>query len=599
MIHPHTKKYSRLVAILAIFCILWQNASYVQANDGNLTQTVLITQNGTVTEYEAEPVQIQYMDETHNCTVPPVKVNDIWMVPAKNILSDILGCYYKFNEEQQTISVKTPGRESSIKYSVNSNIMEMNNQQLTMPIEVLTGTQKATDNSDFMIPLEFTLKQLGYTYFIQDISTADGTIRHMIQIQSNYLFQQAEDNISIDTEKYENALTAISILKNNSGAKNFVQAITLNPVTAENILISQNAEEYSVTITFLKTYNPFGKLTKEINNDIIQKIEVWEDEDFSSSIKIYYQQKYVYSHEITENGCTITLSKGSFSIKVILPEKVNFSKITTTDQYWKNRFLITIPGNYVSFYKTNAPYINSTNVTGITVSKTADGNTKLIVNTKGLKGYKLTAGDGFFTVKVGAPQNIYDNIVLLDAGHGGKDNGASKKGLVEKKICLSIIYTYAKEYFERPDSPVKAYWTRHDDTFINLYTRPALSKTYHADMFVSLHMNSASNTSANGTEVYYSKANNSKAFSNLTSKKLAGNMLDTLVDSLGSKDRGVKQAGFVVAKYNTVPAVLVELGFITGNTDSKKLKKASYQKKAAKALYQGIVDTFEEYPTER
>ena len=112
-------------------------------------------------------------------------------------------------------------------------------------------------------------------------------------------------------------------------------------------------------------------------------------------------------------------------------------------------------------------------------------------------------------------------------------------------------------------------------------------------------MNSASNTSANGTEVYYSKENNSKAFSNLTSKKLAGNMLDTLVGSLGSKDRGVKQAGFVVAKYNTVPAILIELGFITGNTDSKNLKKTSYQKKAAKALYQGIVDTFEEYPTER
>ena len=599
MIHQKTKKYSRLVAFLVMFCILWQNASYVQAKDETATQIVLITQNETVTEYEAEPVQIQYMDATHNCTVTPVKVNDIWMVPAKNILSDILGCYYRFNEEQQTILVKTPGRESTIKYSVNSNIMEVDDKQLTMPVEVLTGTQEADGISDFMIPLEFTLKQLGYTYFIQDISTTDGTVRHVIQIQTNYLFTQVEDTISIDTEKYENALTAISILKNNSGAKNFVQAITLNPVTAENILISQNIEEFSVTVTFAKTYNPFGIFTKEINNDIIQKIEVWENEDFSSSIKIYYQQKYVYSYKITENGCTVTLAKGSFSIKVILPEKVDFSKITTTDQYWKNRFLIMIPGDYVQYYKTNAPCINSANVTGITVSSTADGNTKLIVNTKGLKGYKLTAGDGFFTVKVGAPQNIYDNIVLLDAGHGGKDNGASKKGLVEKKLCLSIIYTYAKEYFERPDSPVKAYWTRHDDTFINLYTRPELSEKYHADLFVSLHMNSASNTKANGTEVYYSKANNSKAFSNLTSKKLATNMLDTLVDSLGSKSRGVKQAGFVVAKNNTVPAILIELGFITGNTDSKKLKKVSYQKKAAKALYQGIVDTFEEYPTER
>jgi len=597
--HLHKKTYLRPIAFLAIFCILWQNAAYVQAKDEAAAYTVLITQNGSVTEYKAEPVQIQYMDTTYNCTVTPVKVNDIWMVPAKNIFSDILGCYYKYNEEQQTILVKTPGRESTIKYSVNSNIMETDDKQLTMPIEILTGTQEDTGSSDFMIPLEFTLKQLGYIYFIQDISAADGTIRHMIQIQSDYLFYQAEDTVSIDAEKYENALTAISVLKNDSGTKNFVKAITLNTVTTENVLVTQNAEEFSVTATFLKTYNPFGTFTKEINNDIIQKIEIWENEDFSSSVKVYYQKKYIYSFKIMENGCTITLSKGSFSIKAILPEEVDFSKITTTDQYWKNRFFIMIPGDYVQFYKANAPFINSTNVTGITVSRTTDGNTKLIVNTKGLKGYKLTAGDGFFTVKVGAPQDIYDNIVLLDAGHGGKDNGASKKGLVEKKLCLSIIYTYAKEYFESPDSPVKAYWTRHDDTFINLYTRPELSEKYHADMFVSLHMNSASSTKANGLEIYYSKANNSKAFSNLTSKKLAQNMLDTLVNDLNAKNRGVKQAGFVVAKYNAVPAILVELGFITGNTDSKKLKKSSYQKKAAKALYQGIVDTFEKYPTER
>lgn len=599
MMHPHKKTYLRLIAFLVVFCILWQSAAYAQAAEENVTHTVLITQNDTVTEYEAAPVQVQYMDAAYNCTVTPVKVNDIWMVPAKNIFSDILDCFYKYNKEQQTIQVKTPGRENTIKYSVNSNIMEINGTQMTMPAEVLVGEEKASDCSDFMIPLEFTLKQMGYICFIQDISATDGTIRHVIQIQSNYLFHKAEDDISMDSEKYENALTAISILKNDNGTKNFVQAITLNPVTPENIAISQNAEESSVTMTFTKTYNPFGALSKEINNDIILKVEVWENEDFSSSVKIYYQKNYVYSHKILENGCTITLSKGSFSIKALLPAEVDFSQITTTDQYWKNRFLIMIPGDYVSYYKTNAPCINSTNVTGITVGRTAEGNTKLIVNTKGLKGYKLTAGDGFFTAKVGNPQNIYDKIVLLDAGHGGKDNGASKNGLVEKKLCLSIIYTYAKQYFESPDSPVKAYWTRHDDTFINLYTRPELSEKYHADLFVSLHMNSASNTSANGTEVYYSKANNSKAFSNLTSKKLAQNMLDTLVDTLDSKDRGVKQAGFVVAKNNTVPAILIELGFITGKIDSKKIKKTSYQKKAAKAIYQGIVDTFEEYPTER
>ena len=76
-------------------------------------------------------------------------------------------------------------------------------------------------------------------------------------------------------------------------------------------------------------------------------------------------------------------------------------------------------------------------------------------------------------------------------------------------------------------------------------------------------------------------------------------MQSTLVDSLNSKDRGVKQAAFIVAKNNTVPAILIELGFITGSSDSKKLKKTSYQKKAAKAIYEGITETFKKYPTKR
>lgn len=112
-------------------------------------------------------------------------------------------------------------------------------------------------------------------------------------------------------------------------------------------------------------------------------------------------------------------------------------------------------------------------------------------------------------------------------------------------------------------------------------------------------MNSASSSSANGTEVYYSKVNNSKNSAGLTSKKFATRMKNTLVDTLDNKDRGVKQAGFVVNKYNTVPSILIELGFVTGTSDSKKLKKVSYQKKAAKAIYQGIANTFKKFPTGR
>ena len=324
-----------------------------------------------------------------------------------------------------------------------------------------------------------------------------------------------------------------------------------------------------------------------------------ENEEAEACITVYFNPGYVYSQKTAKNCSTTTFSKGSFSLKVIMPDDVEFSEITTTDQYWNRKFLVIIPGNHVSFLKKYVPFINSTGITNAVVGKTADGDTKITVSTNGLKGYKLAMESDYFTVTVGSPQSIYQNIVLLDAGHGGKDGGASKNGLKEKKLCLAILYTQAKQYFESNDSPVKAYWTRHNDTFINLYTRPTLTKTYQADLFVSLHMNSASTSSANGTEVYYSKENNKKNSAGLTSKTFATRMKNTLVDTLGNKDRGVKQAGFVVNKYNTVPSILVELGFLTGKSDSKKLKKESYQQKAAKAIYQGVVDTFKKYPTGR
>lgn len=112
-------------------------------------------------------------------------------------------------------------------------------------------------------------------------------------------------------------------------------------------------------------------------------------------------------------------------------------------------------------------------------------------------------------------------------------------------------------------------------------------------------MNSAPNRAARGTEVYFARQNNKRNKAGLTSKIVAKRLLSTLTTDLNMKNRGVHHAGFVVIKHNTVPSVLVELGFVSNKSDSKKLKKASFQKKAAKSLYEGIADIFEDYPTGR
>ena len=642
MYYKKYKKHFSIIAFLLIFCTLTQNISYVKAEENvsasedvsiptstpeisvspeatpaleatlspdataspeaspiPALETITIVQNGISTDYTIEPVQIRYEDISYASSISPLKINETWLIPVKSIFAEILNCYYKYSEEKDMIVIKSPGRDTTIQLTPGNNIAVVNETSITMPLEVLSATQKSSGATDYLVPLEFVLEQLGYTYSFQDITPENDTVQNALFITSRYLFHMEQDDVTFDPEKYENALLGVSVKENTDGTQNYIQGTTVNPIAAERITILPDIRNYSVTIQFAKTYNPFGNISRQIGNGIIKKIEIRETEDASSCISIYYDKRFIYSSQILATGGKITLSAGDFSMKILLPDNVKFSKITTTDRYWNRKFLIIIPGNHVSFYAEYAPFINSSDIKKITVKETDDGNTRITVTTVGLKGYKLTEEAGAFTVKVGEPQDIYENIVLLDAGHGGKDGGASRKGIVEKHLCLAILYNYAKKHFESPNSTVKAYWTRHDDTFINLYTRPTLSAKYQADLFVSLHMNSASTRSANGTEIYYSKKNNKKSFSGITSKKFAKLMQSTLVESLNNKDRGVKQAAFIVAKNNTVPAILIELGFITGSSDSKKLKKTSYQKKAAKAIYQGITETFKKYPTRR
>ena len=112
-------------------------------------------------------------------------------------------------------------------------------------------------------------------------------------------------------------------------------------------------------------------------------------------------------------------------------------------------------------------------------------------------------------------------------------------------------------------------------------------------------MNSASNRSANGMEVYYAKSNNRVTDTGLSSQKLARKMHDRLENNLTIPSRGVKKAEFYVLRHNTVPSILIELGFVSGNRDYNKITSPAYQKKTAQNIYEGVADIFKAYPTGR
>ena len=112
-------------------------------------------------------------------------------------------------------------------------------------------------------------------------------------------------------------------------------------------------------------------------------------------------------------------------------------------------------------------------------------------------------------------------------------------------------------------------------------------------------MNANNSTKANGTEIFYSSYNNDMNDSGLCSTRLAKTLAENISYFMETKNRGVSNSEFVVVKYNTVPAVLIELAFMTNQADLAKITDPEYQLKAAIAIYLSVVEIFELFPTGR
>jgi len=183
------------------------------------------------------------------------------------------------------------------------------------------------------------------------------------------------------------------------------------------------------------------------------------------------------------------------------------------------------------------------------------------------------------------PWRVDDLVVILDPGHGGYDPGASGYGLKEKTVVLDIGLR-AKKYYSQ--SPIQVKLTREKDVFLELWERPSFAKRNNGDVFVSIHAN-ALNGSANGTETFYYSANNPYG---TDSKKLAQYQQYRLVQAWGLNNRGTKYGNYHVLRENSMPAALVELGFIDNQKDNAYIASTTRREQAAKAIFLGTVDYF-------
>ncbi|MFQ3337187.1 MAG: N-acetylmuramoyl-L-alanine amidase [Urechidicola sp.] len=240
--------------------------------------------------------------------------------------------------------------------------------------------------------------------------------------------------------------------------------------------------------------------------------------------------------------------------------------------------------------------------------------------TKRFNGVFLVVALVFFQVNSFSQLSRFKNVVI-DAGHGGHDDGCSGTGSKEKVIALNIALKLGK-LIEAGNKDVTVIYTRKSDKFVTLDNRAKIANTKKADLFICIHANANTKSSPSGTETYVLglhktkeqkeiaarenavielEENSSSKYQKITPERLIARTMQLSAylnqsisfasqiqkefKKIGRKDRGVKQAGFVVLYKTTMPSVLIETGFLTNAAENTYLKKSVNQQKMAQAIY--------------
>lgn len=188
-----------------------------------------------------------------------------------------------------------------------------------------------------------------------------------------------------------------------------------------------------------------------------------------------------------------------------------------------------------------------------------------------------TAGGTVTIRQIGDPRPL----VVVDAGHGGKDPGAMYYGYSEKDFVLPMALETGRLL---EAAGCRVIYSRGDDTYISLEGRADLANESGADLFVSIHANAyPQNTGVNGVETYCYKLGGQAEI-------LAEYVQDAILDVTGANDRDVRTANYYVLKNTDMPAILVETGYMTNEAECEKLATSGYQMTVAQGIANGIID---------
>ena len=360
----------------------------------------------------------------------------------------------------------------------------------------------------------------------------------------------------------------------------FISAVTFSD-TLKNV--SYNNGKVTGIFRENKQIIPNASVTKLGNDDILMLS--FPDSDMASSVPAFINKNDQYIskvYTVQNNGMVV--------VYVYLKPSVTYQLVVRNGE-----FQVTLAGEQTTSRN------NSSQTSRYAKQEQSDNNAQT-AQTQRQSGSSIRGNKKY--------------TIVVDPGHGGHDSGARGNGYNEKDIALQVATRLANNL--RQDYNVIT--TRDSDFFVPLDTRAKIGNDANADFFVSIHLNSSSSSSANGTEVYYfsKKDQNNYAaqvaklenkvdssygdtpFSDFilndifykknqkTSQAIAGAVLDGLINVTGLRRRGVLGANFAVLRGSNSPSILVELGFMNNYADLSKFLSPDDQERAAAAIGDAI-----------
>ena len=578
--------------------------------------------------------------------VPAKIINDRTMIPARAAL-EAFSCTVGWDDATRTVSVydadhkpQTPSGGESASGSGSGSTSGSTSQgatgsvTATSPITVqsVTVPSSTTAKQNFSVNCSGTIEKyncflLDQNRIVVDVYNANNGIANANITNTNSAIVTSIRSAQNQTTPERIARVVFDI---SSGAgysatlsadkKSIVVSFESNHVSGFSMTESGNSDVITITGTSAPAANiqmlgspdrlviDIPNATNQLqstysgNLNYVEQARVSMVDTTTTRIVLDLNRMVSYSTATSGNSLVVTVNKSTLdhmsydSQNHVLTLKnvdgISANSISESDQYLSGQYVLTLNGNYRSTYGYGTIAAGDGYVQSIVVENGSNGNTRFVVKESQILATKIKDNGSTIEISFVNPKEVYDKVVVLDAGHGGSDPGTSGNGMTEKDVNLDILLR-TKALFDA-DGRIKVYVTRDSDTYPTNISRAQMANQ-SADLFVSIHQNAAENPAGNGIEVLYCNHANETG-NKLTSKIAAQFMQNYMVSATGLTDRGIDlRTDLIVLNQTAVPAILIECGFLTNSTDAAVLQSSASRDKIANAIYSAITDMLNQY----